>query len=143
MKFVIEYAHDKDSGVTTCEITDKVTGKIYVGAAMCHPDDADMMSEKTGQEIAYRRAEISLLQAHRAELKLELRSLKQLYYSMDRSKNFKPKSYEARMLFRQMNIRQDDIDTYADIIESKKLDLKNFIDSKDDFYKNIRANRTH
>lgn len=141
MKYVIDYAFDKESGVTTCEICNKTTGDLWVGAAICHSDDNDMMSEKTGKEIAFRRAEIAALQWQKQQLKVELKSLKQLYYSMDRSKKFNPKSYEARMLRRQISQREDDIAGFTEIIEIKKLDLKDFIDSKDEFYQTVRKNR--
>ena len=61
--------------------------------------DQDMMSEKTGCEIANRRAEIMVLKGYvKNELKPRLRALKQLYYSMNRSKYFNEKSYENKML---------------------------------------------
>ena len=41
-------------GQTTCVLHDGT-----IGIAKCHPDDMDMANARTGQEIAYRRAEIN------------------------------------------------------------------------------------
>lgn len=59
-----------------------------------------MMSEKTGCEIAFRRAKIEVLKSYRDELKIKLEALRQLYYSMNQSNKFNEKSYENKMLQR-------------------------------------------
>lgn len=113
-----------------------------MGIAQCHPDDIDMMSEKTGYHIALERAAIYGLQSIRKnELKPELASLKQLYYSMNRSKYFNPKSYEARTLKRQIKIKEEDIRSITNEIYLRKERLREFINNKDSFYKAVRANR--
>ena len=60
-----------------------------------------MLSEKTGNEIAYSRALIEAYNYRRnCIIKPGLKALNQLYYSMKHSKKFNKKSYEMKMLYR-------------------------------------------
>ena len=126
MKATPEFYFDPETRVATCALIEQ-NGRGYVGMAMCHPEDEDMMSEKTGCEIALRRMEIEALRAYRRdELEPGLKALKQLYYSMKHSGQFNKKSYEAKMLFRQMNQKQEDIDFIKEVIAQRKEELKDF-----------------
>ena len=109
--------------------------------AKCHPDDYDFVNEFTGCEIANRRMSIKVLQIHKHELNIRLSALNQLYYSMKHSKKFNEKSYENKMLQRQINMIKQDIQTVKEMIEEERNNLKSYIDAKDDFYKKVRANR--
>ena len=140
MKREPEFYFDENEGISYCVIGTKADD-VFVGTAKCHPDDRDFMSEKTGCEIALRRAEIEALRSYRKELKIGLAALKQLYYSSNHSKNFNPKSYEAKMLFRQINQKVEDIDTVKEIIKERKQELKKLIDDKDTFYQVTRKHR--
>lgn len=128
-----------NSGIAICILTDGE--KNYVGEAVCHPDDEDMMNEKTGCEIAFRRAKIEALRAKRDELKIALKALNQAYYSMNQSKYFNPKSYENRMLRRQIHMTKFDLDTFKEMIASEEQNLRTYIKEKDKFYRHIRHNR--
>lgn len=88
---------NEEDGQAYCIITDN-KGRVFCGTATCHEDDKDMMSRRTGEEIAFRRARMESMRAVRADLQTELRALNQLYYSMNRSKFFNAKSYENIML---------------------------------------------
>ena len=140
MKREPEFYFDENEGISYCAIRTK-DGDAFLGTAKCHPDDRDFMSEKTGCEIALRRAEIEALYSYRKELKNGLAALKQLYYSINHSKNFNSKSYEAKMLFRQINQKTEDIDTIKEIIEERNQELKKLIDDKDTFYQITRKHR--
>lgn len=50
---------DSDTGSALCVLKNK--NKTYYGTAVCSPKDKDMMSEKTGCEIAFSRARINAL----------------------------------------------------------------------------------
>lgn len=100
-----------------------------------------MKSEKTGCEIAFRRAKIYAMQDYRDELKIKLSALNQLYYSMKHSTHFNEKSYENKMLQRQIHLIKFDLDTAKEIIASEQKNLKEYIDAKDNFYKNTRTRR--
>lgn len=133
------FSWDEEKGIASCILSD---GKnIYTGFAQCHPEDEDMKGEKTGCEIAYRRAKINVLKSYRDELKLKLSSLNQLYYSMNRSKHFNPKSYENKMLQRQIRMINLDIDTTKEMLASEEQSLKAYLLTKEEFYKHTRIRR--
>ncbi len=135
-----EFTWNEETGVATCTIFD--ANVSYVGVSYCHPTDRDMMSPKTGQNLAYMRAQVKALQAHKNnEIKPALNALKQLYYSMKHCGKFNPESYENKMLQRQIAMQEDDLKITKDMIHNIQLEMKHMIDEKDDFYKKVRANR--
>ena len=88
----------EESGLALCTITDSYD-RTYHAEAFGHSNDRDMKRDNTGGEIANCRAEIMVLKGYvKNELNPRLRALKQLYYSMNRSKYFNEKSYENKML---------------------------------------------
>ena len=136
-----EIEWNEEIGIATCVITDTF-GRSHVGVAQCHEHDADMKSEKVGIEIANRRAEIATLKSYvNDELKPRLRALKQLYYSMNRSKHFNEKSYENKMLWSQIRLIKNELATVKETIAELEEDLIRYIDQKDDFYKKVRKHR--
>ena len=130
---------DKQSGKAACIVSDGE--KVYTGFAQCHPDDSDMANEKTGCEIALRRARINALRGYRDELKIRLSALNQYYHSMNMSYRFNEKSYENKMLQRQIRQIKFDLDTTKEMITGEEKNLKTYIEDKDNFYKKIRSNR--
>lgn len=130
---------DEESLIAVCILTDGED--VFYGTARCHETDADMANEKTGCEIAFRRARIKLYRHYRDTCKTKLNALNQLYYSMNTSKRFNPKSYENRMLQRQIHMTEFDLDTAKEMIAGEEQSLREYITEKDNFYKKIRANR--
>lgn len=130
---------DAETGLASCILTDGQ--HYYTGIAQCHPDDQDMMSEKTGCEIAFRRAKIYALREYRDELKLKRQALSQLYYSMNQSNKFNEKSYENKMLQRQIRLLDFDLITTKEIIATEQQNLKDYLKKKDDFYNKTRSRR--
>ena len=131
---------DSEEGVASCII--KYKNQTFCGVAMCHEEDKDMMSEKTGMEIAYRRATIDYLKYVRdMELKPALKALKQLYYTMKHSTHFNPKSYENSKLQRHIRMYEFDLETINELIVDERKNLKDYIDKKDEFYKKTRISR--
>ena len=134
------FHYNKETGCSTCVIETKY-GK-FSGTACCHPDDMDMASEKVGCEIAYSRAAIDSLKYERDNvIKPSLKALKQLYYSMNRSKKFNPKSYEYKMLKRQIECWEFDLAVINDMINTERTWIRDYINTKEALYQNIRANR--
>lgn len=131
---------NEELGQAYCIITD-AQGHTFIGMATCHPDDTDMVSRRTGEEIAFRRARMEQMRSVRDNIKIELQALKQLYYSMNRSKNFDPKSYENKMLQRQIRLKTFDLDTIKELLTTERENLTELIQEKDKFYKQIRAHR--
>ena len=135
-----EFYWDETIGLAKCTI--KSEYGTFIGTAACHPDDYDMMSEKVGCEIAYGRAAIkSLIYERDCIIKPSLKALKQLYYSMNRSKHFNPKAYETKMIWNQIRNWQYDLDIINAIINKEKEILKDYINTKENLYQNIRKRR--
>lgn len=90
-----------EDGKTNCIIEDK--GIIGIGNALCHPDDKDVCSERTGSHIAEQRAKIHFLQ-NKKEVKLKpaLQALNHLYSTMEQSKYFNQFSYEAKRIRKEI-----------------------------------------
>lgn len=132
---------DAATNTSTCTLVDD-KGRKFIGTAKCHPDDLDFSNELTGGVIASRRAMLKYLQSIKRDiLQPELNALKQLYYSMNQSKKFNPKSYENIMLQRQIRLKEEDLATIEEELVRLKQDLKLFIATKDATYKKLRENR--
>ena len=130
---------DEETGIASCILSDGE--KVYTGFAQCHPDDEDMKGQKTGCEIAFRRARINALRGYRDELKIQLKALNQLYYSMNKSAKFNKKSYENKMLQRQIRMINFDLATTKEMIATEQENLRTYIKEKDEFYKKTRMRR--
>ena len=115
----------------------------FTGVASCHPDDQDMMSEKVGCEIAYSRAAIESLKYERdCIIKPSLKALKQLYGSIKHSKKFNPKSYEAKMIWRQIRNWEFDLATINKMIATERTILNDYIQTKELLYQKLRRSRS-
>ena len=130
---------DEEAGIASCILSDGE--KVYTGFAQCHPDDEDMKGQKTGCEIAFRRARINALRGYRDELKIRLSTLNQLYYSMNISYCFNEKSYENKMLQRQIRQINFDLATAKEMIATEQENLRAYIKEKDEFYNKTRLRR--
>lgn len=139
MKKEPKFYFNPDDGSSLCVISTK--SKTFVGTAQCTDTDRDMMSEKTGCEIAYHRAVIHALEDHVSELQNELMGLKKYYYSVNQSKYFDATGYMTNMLLSQMQQREDDIRTTKKMIKTEKEYLKQYMADKAEFYKKVRRIR--
>lgn len=139
----ITHTWDEETGRATASIM-LSDGTVLVGEAQCHEDDKDFQSRYTGRDLAEARLTIKVIQhLKNVILTNELRSLKQLYYSMNRSKRFNPNSYEARCLQNQIRLREEDIDNCKAMIDQTRRYIKKLVDSKDIFYKTVRTHRAN
>ena len=135
-----EYFWDEDLGVAECTIY--YEGIEFVGIATCHDDDKDMCNKLTGQTIAEYRALIQVYQYKRnCELRPQLKALKQLYYSMNTSKQYNKKSYEARMLYRHITMIEEELQAVREEIATLRKRLNNYIIKKEKFYQSVRKGR--
>lgn len=134
------FDYNEESGISTCYL--EYDGQVFVGTAKAHPEDMDMATKLVGQDIAYRRAMIKYLCfIKNYELAAELRALKRLYFTMSHSTHFNEKSYENKMLQRQLRQVETDLATIKEEIAQEREELKTLIDEKDEFFKKIRAIR--
>lgn len=134
------YWNDK-TGTATCIL--KTRRGTYCGIAECSVVDTDMKSEKTGQEIALRKATIEALKDVIKEYRLKLKTLNQFYYTVNKSKYFNDQDYVPRRLVLLISKIEKDIENLKAQIEYEKNSLKEYTESKDEFYKKIRKNRKH
>lgn len=139
MKHETTYNFDKETGITTCIITDG--NDVFYGIAKCAPEDRDMMNENTGCIIAENRASVKMLQYQRNILKYKYDAIHQYIYTINQSKKYNSNDYYVRQAFRQMRMYKEDIATIDEYIDKLKTSLRQFINDKDNFYKKIRANR--
>ena len=131
------YEWHNDEGVAVCVLQYKTM--TITGLAQCHPDDEDMKSKLTGETIAELRAVIKLWQFIRDfEITPQLKSLKQLYYSMNHSKYFDPRSYEAKMLYRQIKLLEEDLIAIKEEIQRSKDELKAYLETKEKDHEKLR-----
>lgn len=140
MKYT-DFVWDEETGEAICSIQDKQSKKIYIGIATCHPDDRDFMSEKTGCDIAFRRANIKFFQGLKEEQRIQYKTLNHLYNTIKISKKFNPKSYETKMLLKSIKSIKFDLEVTKEMIEKEKEELQRLIEEKDKFYKRTRARR--
>jgi hypothetical protein len=90
----------------------------------------------TGSYIAQTRAEIDILRQRRDyDSKPALMALKHLQATMQHSKNYNPKSYEAKRLNKEIKNCKANIDEINYLIKELQLNLKYFIDPKDKAYR--------
>lgn len=134
-----QFVWNEEDGSSLCVIQDK--NNFYYGTAQCSYEDQDMKSEKTGCEIAYRRASIKALKGKKQELMLELKGLKKYYYSINQNKSFNADSFESKRLIHHIKTLTNDIENLKQLIIEHQKELKDYLDKKAVFYKKIRQNR--
>lgn len=134
----IEFAFDEKLGYARCLMI--YNGQAFEGGAKCHPDDMDMISERTGCCIAEARAYIKALRFKRDhEIQPKLDVLRHVYNNMQTSKYFNSKSYEAKMLRSQIGAIEKELAAVNEDLAEEKKYLKEYIDKKDKFYQRLRA----
>lgn len=128
---------DEETGSTQCIIEYK--GIVFIGKARCHPLDTDMKNRLMGQTISESRAIIKILKHIKSnELKQKLQALNHLYHNMKFSKYFNPNSYEAKMLFRQINMVTQDIENIEKEIYIIQKGIEEYINKKNKEHQIIR-----
>lgn len=127
MNFKEFYNWDEETGKATVKLEDN-QGHIFWGIAQCHPDDRDIINQNIGLEIADIRARLNAIRHIRDnEVKPALKILLHLQYSMKNSKYYNPKSYEARMLNRQIRMHKSDLKNIKQIINDYKAYMKGLL----------------
>ena len=140
MKYEPIFKWDEDMGIAECTITDGYNS--FTAISQCHPSDLDMKSEKVGSFIALKRAEKKYLNhVKNNEIIPGLKALKQLYYSMNKSNSFNPKAYESKMLYRQIQHKENDLTAINEMIVDNADDLKSYMKEINTLYEKIRRIR--
>ena len=133
-----DFSWDEENKIATCILTDE-KGRIFVGESTCHPEDYDMASERTGCELAYRRAKIEHLRTVRdADIKPALAALRHLYACMVHSTHFEANSYEAKTIRKHIRQTEFDLATIKEMIAYEYQGITEYIKGKDKIYRHIR-----
>lgn len=138
---VVEVKWREKTGIANCMILDR--GKKFYGMAFCSEEDKDFMNEYTGIQIAQQRACINAQKDYiQNDVKPRLKAIKQLYYSINRSKHYNIKCYENKMIRRQLYVIKNELTTAQMELIQMEQALKDYIEEKDKFYKKIRKARS-
>lgn len=131
------FIYNPKTGMSICDL---VAGPYTIRTyAYCHPDDREFGSERVGCFIAEMRATIKYLQFKRDyEIKPALKTIKHLYDNIKTSKNYNPKSYETKMIRRQIRNLEKEINTINYDINSEKQYLFEYIQNKEILYDKYR-----
>lgn len=113
----------------------------FVGEATCHPEDMDFVSEKTGSNIAYLKAQINFYKYLRDSNKPKVNALREVVALFEQSGKTNKKSYEYRLLYRQYYLAYVDYKTSQFLLETKKRELREYLYQKEKLHKQIRLNR--
>ena len=133
MSYKETYSWDPETGSAIVKLTDD-KNNIFLGQANCHPDDKEHMSKYFGLDLAEIRAKNNMLRYIRdTEVKPALRILEQLFTNMKTSKQFNPRSYEARMIRRKIAFLRKDLEIIKDIMATNKQYMLEMIHISDDF----------
>lgn len=130
MSYRLRTYWDDVEKVSKTIIIDTFNNKKYEGIAKTAPDDISYAKEYVGETISQTRAKIEMLKDIRDnEIKPQIKILNHLYTNMSTSTRFNPKSYEAKMLRRQLQIKRADLEAINDLIESLKLYIKDYLNN--------------
>lgn len=132
-----EFIWNEELGYAECRIYYKDT--VIYGFATCHDSDEDFKSERTGSFIAESRANIRLWQFQKNnEIKPALVALKHTLSSWESSKNYNPKSFEAKSLRRQIRAKENDLAITNNNIAMEKQYLRDYLKNKDIVHTKLR-----
>lgn len=139
MKYEPTFEWDAEQGTAICLLFD---GEHYfTGTAFCCEDDKDMCSQRTGEEIAFRRARIEYLKFYRDTLKYQLKGLEQFLASIKQSYKFNNKSFETIKLFQHINKLRFDLEYAKELIKNERKELHHYINDKEQFFQKLRKVR--
>lgn len=129
-----EFIWSEDKRVCKCRITTRFGS--FEGQAFCHEADLDMLSRITGEQIAYSRALIKMMQYEKnCILRPSITALKHVLSIADSNPS------AAHILKRQINNLEFGLTCIKDCIQGEKDWLKEYIDEKEKMYQKIRNKR--
>lgn len=133
-----EYEYNEKTGKSYFYI--EHNGITMCGEAKCHPDDTDMMSERTGLTIAEARAYIQMLKSKKKyEIQPKIDVLRHLLTNIQSSKRHDPKAYESCMLRSQLAHWENKLEEINTDIADEERSLQDYIKQKDKLYQKLRA----
>ena len=134
-----EYFYDPTKGVAHCFL--KYKGMEFSGTAICHPEDGDFMSERTGLYIAETRANIRYLKSKKPELRAAITALQHAVNCMRDSKDFNPKAKEFQIVYRLLYDKKSELDSLNSRIKMEKEYLEDYMKNKDIVHNKMRKGK--
>ena len=129
---------NNDLGIAQCIIEDTSTNGVTLrgyGKATCHDDDEQWKSELTGKYIAMTRAQIDILRKKRDyEIIPSIMALEHVLSTMEQSKKYNPKSYEAIRIKKELKHYQEDLHMVQTIIVDEQENLRLYLAGKDQLH---------
>ena len=134
------YTTDYEYGYGTAYFMIHYKGQVFMGVAKCHPDDADMESERTGLTIAEARAYIKLKKFQKKfEIEPVVNAYRHILKNIQTSTKHNPKAYESCMLRSQLAHWEDKLEEINTDIADEERSLQDYIKQKDKLYQKLRA----
>lgn len=134
-----EYFYDPATGGACCILTHK--GLKFSGTAICHKDDMDFASERTGLYIAETRANIRYLKSKKPELRAAITALQHAVNCMRDSKDFNPKAKEFQIVYRLLYDKKSELDSLNSRIKMEKEYLEDYMKNKDIVHNKMRKGK--
>ena len=139
---MLKYEFRKEGNCSYCDLT--YNNLTFTGVAECHPDDEDMMSERTGYFIAETRANIQKLRWCRDyEVMPMVKHYRHFYDCLSHSSKFNKDSYEAHMILKELKKWEYELQEIRLIIKEERDYLRNYIAEKERLYKKIRMGKSN
>lgn len=134
------YEWSENTGIASVMLYDE-KNRVFIGSAVCAKEDKDMKSQKVGQEIAGRRAEIDLIRQHIKDLKWEKKILQDLLSTYKNHPKHNDEDWQEAILKRKIYNLILDIETFKTMYKDKFKDLQDYIHMKEIFYQKVRKAR--
>jgi hypothetical protein len=129
---------DKEAGAAYCII--EYNGQKFEGYASCHPDDLPFLSPLTGGYIAECRADIKYYQhIKNNELYPQIKALKHLLDIIKQNKNYNANSMEAKKLYKEIKIKEKELEGIKENIKEIKQQLSSYLEAKEKLHTKIRT----
>lgn len=127
---------DKEERKCICTITTQY-GE-FKGEASCHPDDLDMKSKRTGEQLAYSRAKINIYRHERdCILKPKIAILKHLISIINMKQD--TTSFAAKTIKHQLELLNLDLKLIKYLIKTEREYVRNYTAKKEKIYQKIRS----
>lgn len=139
---MLKYDFRTEGNYSYCDLT--YNNLTFTGVAQCHPDDMDMLSERTGYCIAEIRANLQKLRWVRDyEILPVLKSYKHLYDCISHAPKFNKDSYEAQAIWRKINQLEHDLADLRAAIKEERDYLRDYIAKKEIIFQRIRKGKSN
>lgn len=135
----VKFEYNNNTHTTMCER--KIHNKVYIGLAICHPNDYDFESQLVGEHYAYVRSVINELREKRDTIRDELKALRHLYDIFLQNPFISTDSTECFLTKRQIEVLEGDLKEIRMLIKDTQEDLRTMIHEKDKLYEKIRVSR--